>query len=63
MANIVPDPQVSPNLLRQLDEEEAISDVGLYTAEQQLKLLEILESNGGLDELKNWPPEVATNAR
>ena len=57
MANAVPDPQASPDLLWQLDDEEAIPDLGLSTAERQAKLLEILESNGGLDELKNWPSE------
>ena len=62
-ANAVPNPQASPDLLHQLDDEEAIPELGLSTAEQQSRLLEILEDNGGLDELKNWPPEVATNAR
>ena len=52
-ANAVPDPQASPDLLRQLDDEESVPDLGLSTAERQSKLLEILESNGGLDELKN----------
>ena len=62
-ANAVPDPQASPELLRQLDNEESVPDLGLSTAERQSKLLEILESNGSLDELKNWLLEVATSAR
>ena len=62
-ANAVPDPQASPDLLRQLDDEESVPDLGLSTAERQLKLLEVLESNGGLDELKNWPSEVVARAR
>ena len=62
-ANAVPDPQASPDLLHQLDNEEAIPTLGLSTAERQSKLLEILESNGGLDELRNWPQDVAAKAR
>ena len=62
-ANAVPDPQASPDLLRQLDDEESVPELGLSTAEQQSKLLEVLEVNGGLDKLKNWPPEVAAHAR
>ena len=45
-ANAVPDPQASPNLLRQLDEEEPVLMLGLSTAEQQAKLQNILENNG-----------------
>ena len=62
-ANAVPDLQASPDLLRQLDDKEAIPTLGLSTAERQSKLLEILESNEGLDELRNWPQDVAANAR
>ena len=32
-------------------------------AKRQAKLQEILESNGGFDELESWPPKVATSAR
>ena len=32
-ANVVPDPQASPDLLHQLDDEETIPDLGLSTAE------------------------------
>ena len=61
-ANTIPDPHTLPDLLKKLDEEEPVSTPGLSTAERQEKLLEILEGNGGLDGLKDWPPEVATNA-
>ena len=62
MANAVPDPHASPDLLKKLDEEEPVPTPGLSMAERQEKLLEILEGNGGLDGLKDWPPEVAMNA-
>ena len=62
MANAVPDPQASPVLLWQLDEEEAVPTLGLSMAERQAKLQEILESNGGFDGLEGWPPKVATSA-
>ena len=61
-ANAVPDPQVSSDLLRKLDEEESVPTPQLSMAECQEKLLEILESNGGFDSLKDWPPEAAMNA-
>ena len=62
MANAIPDPHVSPDLLKKLDEEEPVPTPGLSTTERQEKLLEILESNGGLEGLRDWPPEVATDA-
>ena len=60
VANAVPDPQASPDLLKKLDEEEPVTMLG--TAECEEKLLEILENNRGFDSLKDWPPEAATNA-
>ena len=49
-------------MLKKLDEEESVPTPGLMMAEQQEKLLETLENNGGLDGLKDWSPELATNA-
>ena len=62
MANTIPDPHASPDLLKKLEEEEPVPTPGLSMAECQEKLLEILVSNGGFDSLKDWPPEVAMNA-
>ena len=61
-ANIIPDPHTSPDLLKKLEEEEPVPTPGLSMTECQEKLLEILESNGGFDGLKDWPLKVATNA-
>ena len=62
MANVIPDPHTSPDLLKKLEEEETVPTPGLSTAECQEKLLEILEGNGGLNGLKDWLPEAAMNA-
>ena len=56
------DPQASQDLLKKLDEEESILTPGLTMAEQQKKLLETLEQNGGLSGLKDWSPELAMRA-
>ena len=61
-ANAIPDPHTSPDLMRKLDEEEYTPTLGLTTAEQQEKLIETLEKDGGLDALKDWPPEPVTRA-
>ena len=62
-ANAIPDPQASPDLMKRLDEEESIPMLGLTTAEQQEKLIETLEKDGGLDALKDWPSELTLKAR
>ena len=61
--NAIPDPQASPDLMKRLDEEGSTPTLGLTTAEQQEKLIETLEKDGGLDGMKDWPLELATRAR
>ena len=62
-ANAIPDSHASPGLMRTLDEEESTPMPGLTTAECQEKMMETLEKDGGLDALKDWPPELVTRAR
>ena len=61
-ANAIPNPQASLDLMKRLDEEESTPMPGLTTVEQQEKLIETLEKDGGLDALKDWPLELATKA-
>ena len=65
-ANLVPDAEVTPAFMQKACED----DVGeeektpkLTIPERQKLLMEILEKDGGLDMLKDWPEKEATDAR
>ena len=63
-ANAVPEAQCSPELLKQLDDEgeDKPEPAKLSTQQRQELLLAALEKDGGLDHLKEWPPELAKKA-
>ena len=62
--NEVPKAEASPELLRELGMEETQpKEPKMTIPERQAKLMEILEENGGLDMLKDWPEEEARKAR
>ena len=62
--NEVPKAEASPELLRDLGMEETQpKEPKMTIPERQAKLMEILEENGGLDMLKDWPKEEASKAR
>ena len=60
-ANAIPDATPSPEFLEKLDELEPLRDPPKkLTVEERQKLrLEILQKEGRLDKLKEWPPELA----
>ena len=60
-ANAVPDAQCSPHLLKKLDDEDPDrpEPVKLLTQQRQDLLLAALQKDGGLDRLKEWPPDLA----
>ena len=64
-ANAFPEAQCSPDLLKKLgDEGEDKSEwTKLSTQQRQELLLTTLERDGGLDRLKDWPPELARRAK
>ena len=64
-ANAVPEAQCSPDLLKKLgDEGEDKPELTkLSTQQRQELLLAALEKDGGLDHLKDWPPELARWAK
>ena len=64
-ANAVPEAQCSPDLLKKLgDECEDKPDwTKLSTQQRQELLLAALKKDGGLDCLKDWPPELARRAK
>ena len=63
-ANAVPEAQCSPELLKQLDDEgeDKTEPAKLSTQQRQELLLTALKKDGGLDRLKEWPPELAKKA-
>ena len=63
-ANAVPDAQCSPDLLKKLDDEDPDrpEPVKLLTQQRQDLLLTALQKDGGLDYLKEWPPDLAWKA-
>ena len=63
-ANAVPEPQCSPELLKQLDDEgeDKPEPAKLSTQQRQELLLTALKKDGGLDRLEEWPPELAKKA-
>ena len=64
-ANAVPEAQCLPDLLKKLgDEGEDKPELTkLSTQQRQELLLAALEKDSGLDRLKDWPPELARQAR
>ena len=63
-ANAVPDAQCSPDLLKKLDNEDPDKPepVKLSTQQRQDLHLAALQKDGGLDHLKEWPPDLAQKA-
>ena len=63
-ANAVPEAQCSPDLLKKLDDEgeNKSEPTKLSTQQRQELLLAALKKDGGLDRLKDWPPELAKRA-
>ena len=64
-ANAVPEAQCSPNLLKKLGDEggDKPEPTKLSMQQRQELLLAALEKDGGLDRLKDWPPELARRAK
>ena len=62
--NAVPDAQCLPDLLKKLDDEDTDrpEPVKLSTQQRQDFLLAALQKDGGLDCLKEWPPDLAWKA-
>ena len=60
---IIPNAEGSPDLMKKLEEEDQQPHRQMTTIEQQMLLMEMLEKNGGLECLRNWPPELAQKAR
>ena len=63
-ANAIPEAQCSPELLKQLDDEgkDKPEPAKLSMQQRQELLLATLKKDGGLDRLKEWPPELAKKA-
>ena len=63
-ANAVPDAKCLPDLLKKLDDEDPNrpEPVKLSTQQRQDLLLATLQKDGGLDHLKEWPPDLAQKA-
>ena len=59
MVNIVPKAEASPELLRQLGMEDRAKEPKMTIPERQAELTKILEKDGGLDMLKDWPEDDA----
>ena len=64
-ANAVPEAQCSPDLLQKLGDkgEDKPEMTKLSMQQRQELLLATLEKDGGLDRLKDWPPELAKQAK
>ena len=60
---IVPDAEGSPELMKKLEEEDPQPHCQMTTEEWQTLLMETLEKKGGLEGLRNWPPELAWKAQ
>ena len=63
-ANAIPKAQCSPELLKQLDDEgeDKLEPAKLSMQQRQELLLIALKKDGGLDRLKEWPPELTKKA-
>ena len=64
-ANVVPEAQCLPDLLKKLGDEgeDKPEPTKLSTQQRQELLLAALEKDGGLDRLKDWLPKLARQAR
>ena len=64
-ANAVPEAQCLPDMLRKLGDEgeDKLELTKLSMQRRQELLLATLEKDGGLDRLKDWPPELARRAK
>ena len=60
-ANAIPEAQCFPNLLKKLDDEDpqVPEPIKLMIPQRQKLLLATLKKDGGLDYLKEWPPDLA----
>ena len=58
-ANEVPEAMPSPELAKELAESQVKEAPKLTIEEQQKLLMELLRQDGGLEQLKEWPPELA----
>ena len=58
-ANEVPEAMPSPELVKDLEEALPKETPKLTIEEQQKLLMELLRQDGGLEQLKEWPPELA----
>ena len=58
-ANEVPEAVPSPELAKELDETQPKEAPKLTIEERQKLLMELLRKDGGLEQLKEWPPELA----
>ena len=58
-ANEVPEAVPSPELAKKLQEEETAKAPKLTVEERQQLLMKLLRENGGLEQLKKWPPDLA----
>ena len=58
-ANKVPKAMPSPELARELAETQAKEAPKVTVEERQKLLMELLQQDGGLEQLKEWPPELA----
>ena len=60
-ANAMPDATPSPEFMRKLDELEPGKEPSqkMTIEDRQKLLLELLQKDGRLDKLKEWPPELA----
>ena len=58
-ANEVPEAMPSPELAKDLDERLPKEAPKLMIEERQKLLMELLRQDGGLEQLKEWPPELA----
>ena len=62
--NLVPKAEASPELMKELSlEEDKLKEPKLMIPKQQACLMEILEKNGDLTMLEDWPEEDAKRAR
>ena len=58
-ANEVPEAVPSPELAKELAETQVKEALKLTIEERQKLLMELLQKDGGLEQLKEWPPELA----
>ena len=59
VANEVPEALPSPELAKELAETQGKEAPKLTIEEQQKLLMELLRQDGGLEQLKEWPSELA----